>query len=83
MTALVVRVSGNAGGAGAFVAASRSRATVRYRLAATPDEVVCTCLGYQHRSTCWHTAAVAELIRIERRQRSAEGLEQIAQEFSL
>lgn len=81
MTALVVRVSGSVGGPGGFVAASRTTAGGRYRLAATPEEVVCTCPGYQHRASCWHTAAVAELIRSEKRQRAAEALAQIAEDF--
>ena len=83
MTALVVRVSGTVGGTGAFVAASRTTAGGRYRLAATPERVVCTCLGYVNRSTCWHVAAVAELIQVETRQRAAERLEEIAREFGL
>ena len=73
MTALVVRVSGSAGGAGAFVAASRTTAGGRYRLAATPERVVCTCPGYANRHACWHVGVVAAELAREQRQASLEG----------
>jgi hypothetical protein len=59
------RLSGEAGGAGVFAVASRSRLGTRWAVVWGAPFAECDCPGFVHRKCCWHVRTVAAEVRLE------------------
>jgi hypothetical protein len=77
------RTRGESGGPGAFGVPSATVAgrvwTVELR---TADTLWCPCPGYQHRGSCRHAEAAADLYRAERRDGAGERIKKMVELFS-